>query len=140
MVEQCADGALQFNPRLFVRSHRRHESGFGRSQRAAGLQNRGRGRGAELIFLLLGIERLFRIFHGRFGRSYAGLILLDGELGLADFNAYPILGLLERHLGLAIFEFTADLHCLSGAVSQRNVELQANAFVGSRGVDELVQG
>ena len=93
-----------------------------------------------MILLLLGIERLLRILHRCLGGSHAGLILLYGKLGLADFDAHPIFGLLQSHLALPVFQFTADLERLSGAVAQRDVELQAHALIGSRGVDELIEG
>ena len=37
----------------------------------------------------------------------------------------------RRHLGLPVFQLRTDLHGLSSAVAQRNIELQADAFVGS---------
>ena len=54
---------------------------------------------------------------GGLGRSYAGLILLHGKLGLPDFDADAVFGLLQSHLTLPIFEFAADLYRLSGAVA-----------------------
>ena len=99
----------------------------------------GCGRGAELIFLLLGIERLLGIVHCGLGGGYTGAVLLHSKLGVADFDADLVFDLLQAHLGLLIFQFRADLHGLGGAVAQRDVELQANALVGVRGVHQLVE-
>ena len=139
VLERGADGALEFDARFLVGGHGRHQCGLGRGQTALGLQDGGRGRGAKLIFLLLGIERLLGVIHRSLGRGHAGAVLFDPELGVADLDADLVFDLLQAHQGLLIFQLRADLRGLSGAVADGNVELDADAFIGSGGVDELVQ-
>ena len=112
---------------------------FGSRQLALVLQNERRGRSAELIFLLLGVERLARQFDRGFGGVHAGAVLLHGELRVADLDAHLVFDLLQAHLGLAVFQFGADLNGLRRAVAQRNIQLQPNAFIGRSGVDQLIE-
>ena len=85
------------------------------------LQYQRGSRGAELIFLLFGIERLASQFHGCACGIDAGTVLLHGELRIADFDAHLVFDLLQTHLCLAVFQLGPDLDGLSGAVSQRDV-------------------
>ena len=61
-------------------------------------------------------------FDGRLRGSYAGLILLHGELRIPYFNANLVLDLLDTHLGLAEFQFRAHLCSLGRAVAYGNVQ------------------
>src|ERR1700733_16199159 len=70
VVEQSAHSAFEFDTRFFVSRHCRHQGGFSGSECAAGLQNGRGGRRTELIFLLLGIERLLRVILRSFGRGH----------------------------------------------------------------------
>src|SRR5579863_6962018 len=64
VIERYPDRAVQLNARLFVSRHRRHKCGLSRREGAAVLQHQGRGRGAELILLLFGVERLLGVIDG----------------------------------------------------------------------------
>src|SRR5882672_9215984 len=81
------------------------------------------------------MSQLHRCFRG----IYAGTVLLHRVLRVANLDANLVLDLLETHLGLTVFQFGANLYGLRSPVTQGNVQLKANAFVGSSGVDELVQ-
>src|SRR5258708_25337094 len=74
------------------------------------------------------------------GGGEAGAILLLSELRVAHLNAKLIFNLLNAQLGLPVLEFRAHVRCLRGTVAERNVNRDARAFVGSSGIDELVQG
>ena len=99
---------------------------------------RGRGR-TQGVFLLLGIERLVaqvnRSLRGRDARP----VLCHRELRVADFDPDLVFQLLQPHLRLAIFQFRPDLGSLGYAVAQRDGQTQANSFIGSTGIDQLVQ-
>src|SRR5581483_191619 len=86
-----------------------------------------------------GVQRLPGVVDGSLSRSDAGPVLFHRELGLADFDTDAVLSLLQGHLGLPVFEFTADLNRLGSAVPQWNVKLQADAFVGCGRVNQLAQ-
>ena len=57
----------------------------------------------------------------------AELAAKDAVTLLPNFDADSVLGLLERHLRLPVFQLAANLNRLGGAVSQRDVQLQANS-------------
>ena len=138
MVEQLTGGTIQFKPRFFVGGHRGEKRRFRVRERAPVLQDRRSRRGAELIFLLLGVEGLLGIIHGSLSGSHAGAVLFHAELRVADFDTDFVFGLLESHLGLSVLQFGPNLQRLSGTIAQWDVELQAHAFIGRGGVDQLV--
>ena len=87
-------------------------------QRAGLLQHERGGRSAEGVFLLLRIQRLLGQIHRSLGRGYAGPVLLQGELRVADFDADFVLHLLQAQLGLAVFQLGTNLVGLRRAVAQ----------------------
>ncbi len=92
------------------------------------------------ILLLFGVQRLLGIVHCGLGGGHTGAVLFDSELCVANFDTDLVLLLLQTHLGLLELKLRADLRGLRGTITEWNVELQANAFVRRRRVDELVQG
>src|SRR5258708_19739517 len=78
--------------------------------------------------------------HRGFGGIHAGAVLLHGVLRVADLYAHLMYDLLKAHLGLAVFQFGANLHRLRGGVTQRDVETDPHSLVGRGRVDELIEG
>ena len=73
------------------------------------MQDEGRRRSAEPIFFLFGIERLLAQFDRSASRFDTGLVLLYGELCIADFDANLVFLLLQTHLRLAVFQLSSYL-------------------------------
>ena len=91
-------------------------------------------------FLLISIERLAGEVDGVLGRLHRSAVLFHVKLRVAHFDAHLIFQLVQTDLGLAVFQFRANLVGLRFAITQWNVQREAYALVGSRRVDELVQG
>ena len=104
VIKQRPSSAVQFDARLLVGDRGIDQSRFGCRELALVLQNERRGRGAELIFLLLGIEGLACQFDRGFGGIHTGTVLLHCELRVADFDPHLVFDLLQPHLGLAVFQ------------------------------------
>ena len=90
----------------------------------------------DSIFLLLGIQSFFGIFHGSSCGSHAGLVLLYRELSLAHFDGDPVLGLLQRRSPGGT---RSPRTCTAWAARFRDGMFNCSPHLGSRRVDQLVR-
>jgi len=140
VVEQQAGRAIEFDAGFLIRRFRRNQIRFAGRQGRSILQDRGLCGESYLEFLLIGVEGLAREIDCRL-RSFDGrAVLLDVKLRIADLNAHLILKLMLADERLPIFEFGANLIGLRQAIADGNVQGEADAFVGSSGIDQLIQG
>jgi len=131
--------AVEFHARLFVGRHGSNQIRSRLGQIALGSENQGIGGRAEGIFLLLGIERLFGELYTCFGGIHTCAILLEGVLGVADFNSDLVFQLIQPHFCLAVLELRPNLVGLRSAIAEGNGQLDASAFIGGGAVEQIFQ-
>ena len=116
------------------------EGGVGGGEVALGGEGLEGGAGAEGLFLAGDVEGFGGEVAGLLGGDDAGLRLVKGVLGVADFDADLFAELFGAELGLAGFDFGAVLVGLGDAVAQGEVEGEANVVVGGGVVEGVRDG
>lgn len=138
VVEQEAGGAIEFDTRLLIGGFGGYQIGLAGGEGGGILQNCRLSGESYFQLLLIGIEGLPRKVDGRLCRLDCGAVLLHVKLRIADFDAYLIFQLVLADQGLTKFEFGAHLVGLRKAVANGNVQAQADSFIRSSSIYELI--